>query len=246
MLRHLLTTTLILAAAAPLVPNPAAAQRLEPGCTRERVRPERPDRRRPAEIARDSLEQAIEESLRLALLRAAAEAGIESPSGIVAVEIDDRASGRARAGTYRSELPQELVTRVVDGSAAELARLPGRENFFTLRLDRDERPEPRPGEVIVECRPIPLNGEAIRAHFDAYARREGLHMRVRGFSADVRFLVTRDGEVAYVAPLPASISPAHQEYLHALVRGFRFRPASVAGKALDVWVMQQFYVLPQR
>ena len=237
MLRFLLAAALLLGAAT-ASPAPASAQeraRLEPGCKRERVRP--PARRRPADAARDTLERALIDSLRQALLRRAGEAGIESPAGIVAVEIHDRRSGRARASTFASQLPAEMVQQVVDAAAADLARWPGRENYFTLRLDRTDIPPPVVGQEFIECRPVPLNAPMVHAAIIEYLRRENIieHGMVR---MTVRFLVSRSGEVTFARATGGAGNAAQRAHVMGLVRMYRFRPASVNGRPVDVWVEQ--------
>jgi hypothetical protein len=244
-MRRSLLVTAFVAAAAAAAPAPAAAQeggRLETGCKRERVRP--PARRRPADAARDTLEKTLTDSLRQALLRRGREAGIESPAGIVAVEIHDRRSGGARASTFASQLPAELAQQVVDAAAADVARWPGREDYFTVRLDPSDRPEPAVGQVAVECQPVPLNASVIRAAFLDFLHRENLTDRGR-FRMTVRFLVSRDGEVTFARATGGTASTAQKAHLTNLIRMYRFRPASINGTPVDVWVEQPFQMRTQ-
>lgn len=220
---------------------------LEPGCTRERVRAERPrrDRRTPEEIRRDSLDSALRDTVRERVMDAARQAGVAEPYGDLVVELQDRQTGAARA-FVDANVSGEVVQGVLDRSAALLATWQGRDPYFSVSLPPGG-PRPAldtPGATITECRPLPLNAGAVR---QAFLRLMSTDTTVRGaLDARVRALVSRNGRVLYAYVSAGNASPATREALIAITQQAVFRPASINGEPLNVWTEQPYAFVFQR
>ncbi|HEU4881786.1 MAG TPA: energy transducer TonB [Longimicrobium sp.] len=178
----------------------------------------------------------LSDSIGMELKEAARAAGIDAPSGIVLVEVRNRATGEARAWSYRSNLPDQLATQVVARRAALLARMPDPETTLFVRLD----PLPGIDESVRRCMPAVRNVEALR---------NGVYRIIRGIgpvpggsptrmSPQVRMLVTRDGEVAYAYLARRSARPDVDREVLELVRRLRFDPALSGTVRVDTWVVQ--------
>jgi hypothetical protein len=186
---------------------------------------------RPGDAEKRALHAAIVDSLRTEIDAAARAAGVAEPVGIVVVQIYDRGTGAAEATTFQANVPDAAVTPIVAGRAALLARWPERSGSLHVRLDG---PHP-PAEPQTECMPTPLNAgvfsrELSRIFRDArpVAAREQMM---------VRMLVSREGEVIFATVTgrgPGATTRAVVQAAHQL----RFRPATIDGVPVDVWVDQ--------
>lgn len=203
----------------------------------------------PAERTAGALADSILDGLRQALVRRAAEAGV-APKGIVVVEIQDRASGRARALTFAGPLTAELAQAVIDESAADMARWPElaarpgqrprRESepdaYFAIRLDPLQQAELVPGQTYTECLPVLRGRRQLSQGIAQLAHRWRLP-EARRVEIDVRFLLSRDGRMTYGRMMGSPLTPDQEiELMETLRRTIRFRPARMEGVPADVWV----------
>lgn len=240
MTRHfifLAMATGVLAAA----PLEAQRERLASNCKRERVRPEseRRDRRRPEERARDSLKVEIRREIKEDARAAARAAGVESPEGIFLVIYDKRRPEEAGFRAWRSNVPHAVLSDVLKRALPRLAEWPDREPVhLNLRLDSIPRARDSTATHVIECVPELANRDEINQLMRMFAGQSGdlLTPSRPRHSTEVLMLLSREGEVAYAEVKKSSGEYRLDSYAISLVDRMRFRPASVDGHAVDVWV----------
>jgi TonB family protein len=199
--------------------------------------PPRPLRR--AERVRDSIRNAIRDTLRTELLQAARHAGVAEPAGIVLVERTDRRTGQARAWSFRANVPDSVSQAVVARRAPLLMRWPDREGIMYFRLEAIDYPD----EPVMECLPALLNREQFVREMQRLSLIAAAYAGTRSqLRVDVRMLVTREGEVAYAAVSRSSSMSALDREVLAVAEGLRFHPAAVDDVPVDVWVEQPVVV----
>jgi hypothetical protein len=239
--------TAVLAIVALVLGSPRSARAqdtdgpLPQGCRREFVRAPRRDRRRPAEVQRDSLRRSLEDSLRTALVNASRQAGVPEPAGVLVIEI--RRTGPELAA-LAANVPEAVARSVVEGSAGLLASWPKRDDFFSVILDPPARDE-TPGVIMVECRPIPLNVESVALQFQRVVETDPTAFQGSS-QVVVTFLVSRTGQVVYTSITRGTASAAISDTLRRLASSLVFRPASSNGQPVDVWVALPFQFKLQR
>ncbi|HLM66879.1 MAG TPA: TonB family protein, partial [Longimicrobium sp.] len=197
--------------------------------------------RRPAQLTaaetaageRAALRRAVADSVESDVKAAALRAGIQAPAGLVLLEIQDRATGRAQIHLYESNVRESFVRDALARHAALLATLSPAENTLHFRLEAV--PMPSGDAVVVECQPRLTNPDRLSRDLQRFVQEEG--GGIPG-NTRLRMLVTREGEVVYAEVLPRSSRPALDRMLTRTARGLRFRPATLQGVPIDVWVEQ--------
>jgi TonB family protein len=213
---------------------PSAAQ---DGCSA--APPPRP--RRPAEVARDSLRNAITRSLRTELTEEARAAGVAQPAGIVFAQLDRRGGTASRVWSFRSNVADSLSSAVVARHAPLLARWPERTRLVHFRLDRVDIPD----SIAVECMPRVLNGADFQRDMAGIAMGQTVVSPLtRQITMRVRMLVTRDGEVAYAELVRRSGRAGMDQEVVEAAQRLRFRPARVDEHPVEVWVEQPIVLGP--
>jgi TonB family protein len=224
------TRILSLVGAVLLAALPADAQR-DARCTTTRL----PAQHSTAERAPskwtvlDSIETDVE--------AAARQAGIPEPRGIVVLAIQDRTTGRAQVHLHNANVRESFVHDALARRTSLLASLPRDENTLYFRLE--PMPLPDVDSVAVECFPRLRNPDRFGRAMYRIARDEG---GGRPIVANLRLLVTHEGEVAYVEVLRRSGRPAVDRALVEAAQRLRFEPATVEGVPVDIWVEQPLSV----
>lgn len=223
---------LLLSAAALLGAVPSAAQR----CSA------RVERMRPADSVRVAAERQFTRDLRDAVIAELRQAGHTEPRGLVVVDVGSRRTGPAQVHAFATPEVDAAVRGLLAGRTAELAAWPGREGAFHFRLD----PDPPAREGARECPPSLLNPgaatrEITRVLTRVAATEPGLFSpgapRVR---VSARMLVDRAGEVVFATLNRRSNRDRVDDAILDLARRQRFRPATVDGAPIDVWVELPF------
>ncbi|HEU4884625.1 MAG TPA: TonB family protein [Longimicrobium sp.] len=208
---------------------PAAAQ---DGCS---ATSRSPARRRPAEVARETLRSAIKDSIRTELLDVARTAGVAQPAGIVFAQLDRRGGTASRVWSFRSNVADSLSSAVIARHAPLLARWPDRDRLMHFRLDRVDIPD----SIAVECMPRVLNGAEFQGEMTRIVMNQAVVSPLtRQITMRVRMLVTRDGEVAYADLTRRSGRVGMDEEVLQAAQRLRFRPARVDEHPVEVWVEQ--------
>jgi TonB-like protein len=226
-----------LLAAPPLQAQDDASGRQPTSCRRERARP---PRRRPAEVARDSIRKEIRDAIRQDAREAARAAGVAEPTGMLILVVEDHEAGEGEARHYRSNVSETVRAGVLARAMPRLAEWPRERGpiLINFRLDSADVPQPAEGRV-VECRPTLANRFAIQRLVQEFADRHPFLTRpVVGdrHSALVKMLLTREGEVAYAMLDRESHDDRLDDFALELVPKMLFTPASVEGKLVDVWI----------
>lgn len=225
-------------AAAPLH---AQRERLAPGCKRERVRAEPRDRRTAAERERDSTQQRIRTAILEDARATARSAGIAAPEGLLLVTFERQKPAGAAFHGWRSNVPDDVFSGVRERALPALAEWPGQELSVVLSLRLDSVgpwPEGTPG-ILVECVPMLENRDEINQLITEFSGQNPDLTRSQASrpTTRVRMLLTREGEVAYSLVDASSGHRSMDLYALELTRRMRFRPASVNGQAVDLWIM---------
>lgn len=190
---------------------------------------------RPDIVARRALQKAIADSLRTEIVAAARGAGVAEPAGLVVIQIRDRRRGRAQATALRANVADPVVEAAVAARAALLARWPEREPWLHVRLDGPFPPE----DAQVECMPAIENSEWFRRELGRVLSADRPPRRqMAGSQAVLRMLVSRDGDVVFATLSRTSPRPGVNDGVLNVARGLRFRPMSVGGVPVDIWVEQ--------
>lgn len=189
----------------------------------------------PGDAERRALRASIADSLRTEIEAAAREAGVAEPVGLLAIRIRDRSSGAAEVTPLESNVRGEVIQPVLARHAAMLARWPDREPWLHVRLDG---PHPAAGAQ-TECTPAVLNSAAFLRELPRVLSRYGAEPssppRVR---VAVRMLVSREGEVVFGVVTRRDAGGDIERGVLDLTRTLRFRPATLDGVPVDVWVEQ--------
>jgi TonB family protein len=234
---------LLALAAASLAAAPLHAQRerLAPGCKRERVRAPGRDQRSASERERDSTQQVIRAAILEDARATARAAGIAAPEGLLLVTFEGQAPADAAFHGWRSNVPDNVFSSVRQRALPRLAAWPGRELSVVLSMRLDSVgpwPAGTPG-ILVECVPLLDNREEINRLLTEFSgeNEELLRAQPSRLTTRVRMLLTREGEVAYSLVDASSGQRSVDLYALQLTRRMRFRPASVNGQAVDLWIM---------
>lgn len=185
-------------------------------------------------LARNGAGNDVRGMLENHLREAARSAGIAAPRGIVFAEVG---SGRARARvwSYRSNVPDQLSSAVMERHREQLSRWTERNGLLNLRLD----PPAAPDSATVECMPVLVNADELARELRRIsAPPSSTPGATRTVSLRVTMLVTREGEVAHAALDPSTADRDLDRALLQVVRRLRFRPAAIQNVPLDVWVEQ--------
>lgn len=222
-IRFLLPVPAVLALLSLLAPASLTAQRS--GCSASADIPGDPEKR--------ILRTAIRDSLRAEMIGAARGAGIAEPAGLVAVRLPGR-DGAGEATVFEGNVPDAAVDSVVARRGALLARWPDREPWLHVRLDGPHPPE----DAAVECLPDPRNvGTFQRELARILQDRRPEPGAPRRVQMAMRLLVSRDGGVVFgVMSRRGPGAALDRAILDAARRELRFRPATVGGVPVDVWV----------
>ena len=225
-------TAVLLLAAATLAAAPAHAQR---GRAAAPCESPADGSHLPGMAERQALIAAIQDSLRTELTAAAREAGVAEPAGLFAIQIRDRRSGAAQARAFQANVSDDVIARVLSARAPLLARWPEESEWLHVRLD-GPHPPANPQE---ECMPAVENfhwfGRELGRILDAEQTPLSaiVHARIH-----VRMLVSRDGDVVFAMLSRRGPRPNVDGAVLRAARGLRFRPATVGGVPVDVWVEQ--------
>lgn len=208
-----------------LAATPLDAQR---GC-RTDARPPRPE-----DAEKHAIRTAIRDTLRRELVAGAQEAGIAEPAGLVVIRRGRRADDDVEATILRGNVPNSLVASVLAPRVPLAAQWPDTTLTFSVRLDG-----PLPPSGGAECLPAVRNGPEFARElgriFAAERDAPRSHPRLR---MTLRMLVSREGDVVYVEVSRREPGMLREQQVLQAARRLRFRPASVGGVPVDVWVDQ--------
>ncbi|MBW3570935.1 MAG: energy transducer TonB [Gemmatimonadetes bacterium] len=220
---------LLLPLLAALAAAPVAAQQAGPSyCRADTVT-------RPELVQERVLREAIQDSLRTEIIAAARQAGVAEPAGLIAMQILDRRRGRVQPTVLGATVPESAVQAVVSARAALLARWPGRSDWLHVRLDG---PFP-PDDARVECVPAVENSAWFARELGRVVRADRPPAgQMSGARATLRMLVSREGDVVFATLSRTAPRPGVNQGVLNAARGLRFRPATVGGVPVDVWVEQ--------
>ncbi len=237
-IRHLFCLAM---AAGTLAAAPQEAQRLASNCKRERVRPEweQRDRRRPAELALDSVKAEIRKEIEREARAAARAAGVEAPEGIFLVLYEPGKPEETGFRAWRSNVPPPVLQEVLERSLPRLAALPEREPArLDVRLDSVAPAVDSTATHMVECVPELANRDEVSRLIQMFAGQSGdlLSGSRPRRSTVVLMLLSREGEVAYTEVQRSSGEPRLDAYAISLVDRMRFRPAAINGQNVDAWI----------
>ena len=214
-----------LLAAAMLAAAPVHAQGLPRHCSAAPDAPEQAEKR--------VLRTAIGDSLRAEMIAAARETGVAEPAGLVAIRPADGRGGAGEAIVFQGNVPNATVDAVVARRGALLARWPDREPWLHVRLDG---PHP-PRDAAVECLPAPRNTGTFQRELGRIIRdRRPEPGAPRREQMSMRLLVSRGGQVVFGVMTRRGPGAAMERAVLDAARDLRFRPATVGGVPVDVWV----------
>jgi hypothetical protein len=188
----------------------------------------------PGDTEKRILRTAIRDSLRAEMIGAARDAGIAEPAGLVAIRLPEGRAGAGEATVFEGNVPDAAVDAVVARRGALLARWPDGEPWLHVRLDGPHPPE----YAAVECLPAPRNTGTFQRELARIIQdrrpEPGAPRRVQ---MTMRLLVSRGGEVVFgVMTRRGPGAALERDVLAAARRELRFRPATVGGVPVDVWV----------
>jgi TonB family protein len=221
---------LVLPILAALAASPLAAQqaRLPSYCRPDTVT-------RPDLVQKRLLSEAIQDSLRSEIVAAARQAGVAQPAGLIAVQIRDRRRARVEATAFRANVPESIVDSVVAARTALVTRWPERTDHLHVRLDG---PFP-PADARVECTPGVENSAWFARELGRVVSADRPPAgQMGGARATLTMLVSREGNVVFATLSRTSPRPGVNQGILDAACGLRFRPATLGGVPVDVWVEQ--------
>lgn len=215
----------------------AQGQQLDPGCSRERYKAERPARGR--EAAEDSTRHAVRVAVLNDIRASTRAAGVAEPTGLFLLWLD-AARRVPRVHLDGSNVPVEVASAVAERSVPLLATWPGRrEVHLTLRLDSLPVAEPVHGVVRVLCRPHLTNREFVQQILQRQVTQNREYVARAGNRnvAHLKMLVNRAGQVAYSEIDRSSGDPRIDGMARNVAAAMQFRQGSIDGVPMDLWVV---------
>ena len=223
---------LLLLALATSLAAPVHAQtaRLPAGCEDPAAR-----RERPGDAARRTLREAIRDSLQAEITAAVRQTGVEEPAALIAIRASGPGGGSAEARVFQGNVADSVIHEVVVARSELLARWPEREPWLHVRLNGPHPPE----NARVECMPAMLNGPAFQRELGRiYAGERSQRGEVPRERMVLMLLVSREGEVVFGTVVRRGPGAGADRRVLDAARLLRFRPATVGGVPVDVWVQQ--------
>ena len=190
--------------------------------------PERPGRG--PEGRRDSIDSAIRDSQRAAIVGAAAAAGVAKPRGLVASAIHRSGSGPLLR-LFDANFPAAALDPVAAELVGALLQHPHQiegQLAGLVRLDPLPMPPLRADGKRRNCWPVLRDGEAIRREMARWKGPSG--------AAAVLMVIDREGRVRHVEIVSRSGISGMDDFVLQMMARTLFVPATVDGVPRDMWV----------